>query len=43
MKNLPNSVIPTGADHREAMICGVEGPCVQAGGPTSKSGDRSRV
>ena len=24
----PNSVIPTGADHRKAMICGVEGPCV---------------
>jgi hypothetical protein len=25
---LHNSVIPTGTDHREAMICGVEGPCV---------------
>jgi hypothetical protein len=25
---LPNSVIPTGTDHRKAMICGVEGPCV---------------
>jgi hypothetical protein len=24
----PNSVIPTGTDHRKAMICGVEGPCV---------------
>jgi len=23
-----NPVIPTGADHREAAICGVEGPCV---------------
>jgi hypothetical protein len=22
------SVIPTGKDHRKAMICGVEGPCV---------------
>jgi len=22
--DLPNSVIPTGADHRKAMICGVE-------------------
>jgi hypothetical protein len=26
--DLFSSVIPTGADHREAMICGVEGPCV---------------
>jgi hypothetical protein len=24
----PNSVIPPGTDHRKAMICGVEGPCV---------------
>jgi hypothetical protein len=24
----PNSVIPTGADHRKAMICRVEGPGV---------------
>ena len=23
-----NSVIPTGADHRKAMICGAEGPAV---------------
>ena len=29
--DLLNSVIPTGADHREAMICGVEGPCVFVG------------
>jgi hypothetical protein len=27
-EKLPNSVIPTGTGHREAMICGVEGPCV---------------
>jgi hypothetical protein len=26
--DLPNSVIPTGTDHRKAMICGVEGPAV---------------
>jgi len=26
--DLPNSVIPTGTDHRKAMICGVEGPAI---------------
>src|SRR4029077_12109500 len=26
--DLLNSVIPTGADHRKAMICGGEGSCV---------------
>src|SRR5258708_1047772 len=26
--HLPNSVIPTGTDHRKAMICEVEGPGV---------------
>jgi hypothetical protein len=26
--DLLNSVIPTGTDHRKAMICGVEGPAV---------------
>lgn len=26
----PNSVVPTAADHRKAMIRGVEGPCVFA-------------
>jgi len=26
----PNSVIPTGTDHRKAMICRVEGPAVAA-------------
>ena len=26
---ISSSVIPTGTDHRKAMICEVEGPCVE--------------
>ena len=40
MFDLPNSVIPTGTDHRKAMICGVEGPVLVMPTVPKDAGDR---